>query len=175
MNNLKFGFLLIFSLLFFAFPDFIETAKAQEPSFPQPVAQGQRRGRQLIRLLNLSPEQIEQIRAINQETREQIRQAVQKQREARRALDLAIYADNPNAAEVEQRTRAFGEVQAEVSRLRARTEFRIRQVLTPEQLARFRELRRRSVETPMQQQQPAFAPPPQNRPKRLPVKNRPQF
>jgi len=178
MKNFKFTFFLIISLLAFVFPAFSHAVNAQEPGMPPPAAAAQddKRGEPLFRQLNLSPEQIEQIRVINRETREQMRGAVQKQRDARRALDMAIYADNSSTTEVEQRAREFAEAQAVVSKLRARTEFRIRQVLSAEQLARFRELRRRAIEqAPQQQQQPGFGAPRQNRQRRLPLKNRPPF
>ena len=177
MNNFKFTFFLIVSLSAFVFPAFSRSVSAQEPGMPPPAAAApdDKRGEPLFRQLNLSPEQIEQIRVINRETREQMRGAVQKQRDARRALDAAIYADNSSSAEVEQRAREFAEAQAVVSKLRARTEFRIRQVLSAEQLARFRELRRRAIEQAPQPQQPGFGQPGQNRRRRLPLKNRPPF
>jgi Spy/CpxP family protein refolding chaperone len=178
MKSFIFTFFLIVFLLSFVFPAFSSAVTAQEPGMPPPSAadQNDKRGEPLFRQLNLSPEQIEQIRVINRETREQMRGVVQKQRDARRALDAAIYADNSSSAEVEQRAREFAEAQAAVSKLRARTEFRIRQILSAEQLARFRVLRRRAIEqAPQQQQQPGFGAPRQNRPRRLPLKNRPPF
>lgn len=99
----------------------------------------------LLQQLNLAPEQVQQLRRINQETREQIRAANQRQREARRALDAAIYAENPSREEVERLTRELSQAQAEMLKLRTGVEFRIRQILTPEQLARFRELRQNAL------------------------------
>ncbi|MEP6924719.1 MAG: periplasmic heavy metal sensor [Pyrinomonadaceae bacterium] len=96
----------------------------------------------LLQLLNLSPDQIQQMRAINQEMRETVRAANMRLRQARRALDTAVYADTPNQAEVDQRVRALTNAQAEAIKLRADVEFRIRQILTPDQLIRFRDLRR---------------------------------
>lgn len=174
MKNLKFALFLLTSLLTFAFASFPPAAAAQEAPAP-PAAQNDKRGAPLLGLLNLTPEQINQIRAINLDTRGEIRAAAQKQRLARRALDAAIYAANPNSNEVEQRVREFGEAQAELSKLRARTEFRVRQVLTAEQLIRFRELRRRAVERATRRTQNEFGAPQQNSPKRLPLKNRPQL
>lgn len=95
----------------------------------------------LLQLLNLTPDQVRQIRVINQETRETARSANIRQRTARRALDAAIYADAPNEAEVDERARELGDAQADVIKTRASIEFRIRQVLTTEQLIRFRALR----------------------------------
>ena len=177
MKNFKFTFFFIISLFAFVFPAFSSAVSAQEPGMPPPAtaAQDDKRGEPLFRQLNLSPEQIEQIRVINRETREQMRQAAQKQRDARRAIDAAIYADNPNEAEVEQRAREFGDAQAEFSKMRARTEFRIRRILSAEQLAKFRELRRNASERALQPKQQGF-PPRQNRQnRRFPLKNRPPF
>lgn len=176
MKNFKFTYFLMLSLFAFVLPAFSPAANAQEPGMPPPAAAlDEKRGAPLFQLLNLTPEQINQIRAINLETRGQTREAAQKQRDARRALDIAIYADNPSAGEVERRAREFADAQAELSKLRARTEFRIRQVLTAEQLARFREARRRAIEKTSQQQRSGFGEPRQNRQKRLRLKNHPQF
>lgn len=101
----------------------------------------------LVRLLNLTPEQAQQIRAINQETREKVREANQRQRRARRALDEAIYAETPSREEVDRLSREFGEAQTAVAKIRTDIEFRIRQVMTAEQIARFRQLRQRAVQT----------------------------
>ncbi len=81
------------------------------------------------------------MRYINLETRETTRAANQRQRQARRRLDAAIYADAPSRTEVEQRAREFAEAQSEAVKLRANVEFRVRQILTAEQLVRFRQLR----------------------------------
>lgn len=113
-----------------------DAAKRQTPE------QNSNQPSNFLQLLNLTPAQIQQIRAVNQETRENVRTANQRQREARRALDAAIYADTPNQAEVDERARELGEAQAEAIKRRAQVEFRIRQLLTAEQLIRFRDLRR---------------------------------
>lgn len=174
MKNLNFPAFLMFLLLAFVFAAFSPAAKAQETRQPDAV-QTDKRDEPLFRQLNLSPEQIQKIRAIHLETRDQTREAAQKQRAARLALDAAIYAENPNAAEVEQRAREFGAAQAELSNLKARTEFRVRQVLNAEQLATFREVRRRASERVLKPSQPGFNAPRQNRLKRLPLKNRIRF
>lgn len=96
----------------------------------------------LLQLLNLTADQLQQIRFVNQETRESVRAANTRLREARRALDAAIYADSPNQAEVEQFASQLGQAQTEAIKIRAAVEFRIRQILTNEQLIRFRDLRR---------------------------------
>lgn len=119
----------------------------------------------LLQELNLSREQIQQIRRINQERKDVVLEAQRKSREANRALDAAIYADDATEDSIRELTKAAQLAQAEVIRERTVTEFLIRRVLTPEQLVKFRELREmmarrmqnRSVEqkTPAQQRRPA--------------------
>lgn len=176
MQKFKFAFFAQF--IFLVLLSFSNAAAQQAPpqqdeNPPQPAAEDDRRGEPLFRQLNLSFDQIRQIREINRSTRETMRDAVQKQREARRALDLAIYSEAANEQEVEQRARQFAEAQGELAKLRARTEFRIRQVLNKEQLARFIEVRRDAAENARTLRQKGF--PPQKRPLRQPVENKPGF
>jgi len=98
----------------------------------------------LRRVLNLTPEQRVQIGAIRRETEPQGRLLGERLRQARRALDEAIYAANPDEGVIEERVREVGEAQAAVVRLRSLTELRIRRVLSPEQLDAFRRLQRRT-------------------------------
>jgi Spy/CpxP family protein refolding chaperone len=98
----------------------------------------------LLQMLNLTPEQVKQIREINRDTREVLRANRQRVAAARAALDAAIYAENPATDDVAQRTRELSDAQAELLRTNTDREFRIRQVLTNEQLARFLELQRQA-------------------------------
>jgi Spy/CpxP family protein refolding chaperone len=125
----------------------------------------------LLRVLNLTPEQRAQIKAIRRETEPQGRQLGQRLRQARRALDEAIYSDNPVESVVEERVREVSAAQAAVLRLRTFTELKIRRVLSPEQLNAFRQLQRRprrqqpqrmnqtSPQTSPQRDSPAASPP----------------
>jgi Spy/CpxP family protein refolding chaperone len=110
----------------------------------------------LLRVLNLTPEQRAQIRAIRRDTEIQVRSLGMRLRQARRALDEAIYADNPDERVIEERVREVGAAQAAVLRMRAFTELKIRRVLSPEQLQAFRRLqsrpRRRQQEEEQQKQ-----------------------
>ena len=96
----------------------------------------------LFRALNLTPEQRAQIAAIRRETEPQGRLLGARLRQARRALDEAIYSANPDERVVEERTRELAAAQAAVVRLRTFTELKIRRVLSPEQLNTFRRLQR---------------------------------
>ena len=99
------------------------------------------RGRDPLRELNLTLDQLQQIRAIREQNREEWRAVRQRLGEAFRALDEAVYADNVNDALIEERARELGAAQAAVSRMRAFTELKIRRLLTPEQLNTLRALR----------------------------------
>jgi Spy/CpxP family protein refolding chaperone len=95
----------------------------------------------LLQALNLTGEQIQQIRRINAARRPIMQEAQQRLRLANRNLDQAIYADEPNEELVKERAKEASLAQAEVIKERTITEFMIRKVLTPEQLQKFRELR----------------------------------
>jgi Spy/CpxP family protein refolding chaperone len=97
----------------------------------------------LLRALNLTPEQRAQIKAIRRETEPQGRLLGMRLMQARRALDEAIYADNPDDRVIEERVREVGAAQSAVLRMRALTELKIRRVLSTEQLNTFRQLQRR--------------------------------
>jgi Spy/CpxP family protein refolding chaperone len=132
------------------------TTRAQDKG-AQPASQGadepesagaqtpEKKGAGLLASLNLSPEQREQIRAIRLQTEREGRPLLVRMRQARRALDAAIYSDNTDESIVAARLREFTAAQAEVARLRAFTELRVRRVLMPEQLNTLREMRRQAL------------------------------
>jgi Spy/CpxP family protein refolding chaperone len=134
----------------------VQQARAQsaqqpaQPDAPQAVQQegarrpGRAAGNALMKRLNLTPEQRERLREIRRQREAEARELTRRVRQARRALDEAIYADTVDEALVEQRTRALSEAQAAALRLRAATELKVRGVLTPEQLRAFRQLRRQA-------------------------------
>jgi Spy/CpxP family protein refolding chaperone len=122
---------------------------AQDGQPPAPAASESRRrtgDRQLIRALNLTPEQRAEIARIRLETRQQNRLIGQRIRHARRVLEEAIYSPAVDEQAVEERAREVAAGETARVRLRAQTELRIRRLLTPEQLDVFRELRRRAAE-----------------------------
>lgn len=99
-----------------------------------------------IRQLNLTPEQREQIRSIREQRKEERAAINQRVREANRALEQALDADNPDEAVVEQRMRDLAGAQASAMRMRIFTEVRIRRVLTLEQRNLLRTLRQQAQE-----------------------------
>jgi Spy/CpxP family protein refolding chaperone len=96
--------------------------------------------------LGLSPDQLNQIRRINRERRPRMIDARRALGEAQRNLDMAIYADIVSEPDVQARIKEFQSAEAELARVRFESELSIRKVLTPEQLVRFREIRRRFAE-----------------------------
>jgi Spy/CpxP family protein refolding chaperone len=94
--------------------------------------------------LNLSPDQIQKIRAINSELKDQRQAANLKLRQAQRALAEAVESPTPNETLIDQRSRELADAQAATIRLRSLTESRILQVMTPEQRIKLREMRQRN-------------------------------
>lgn len=95
----------------------------------------------LLQELDLTREQIQQIRRINQERRPVMQEAQRRWRMANRDLDLAIYADDSTEERVKELLKAAQVAHAELLKERTLTEYLIRKVLTPEQLVKFRNLR----------------------------------
>lgn len=111
----------------------------------QPSAAPDSQGGDLIRQLNLTPEQREQIRTIRGD--KQVERALinQRLRETNRALEEALEADAPDEALIDQRVRELAAAQASVMRMRIMTEIRIRRVLTPEQRALLKTLQQQAM------------------------------
>ena len=123
-------------------------ARAQTPTTQNPVEPADAQVNQAnqipsLRPLNLTPEQVQKIRDIYAETNDQRQAAIMKVRQARRALTDALESTTPNQPLIEQRSREFADAQADNIRQRSLIETRIqRDVLTPEQRVRVREMRR---------------------------------
>ncbi|MBA3695034.1 MAG: periplasmic heavy metal sensor [Acidobacteria bacterium] len=101
----------------------------------------------LLAELELSQEQIRQIRRINREKQPLIREAQQRLGEAKRNLDQAIYADTVDESDVQTKLKEVQIAQAEVFKIRSTTEFAVRKILTVGQLVKFREVRQRFTQT----------------------------
>lgn len=99
---------------------------------------------QMLGPLNLAPDQIQKIRGINADLREERQAANQRLRMAQRSLAEAIQSPIPDEAVIAQRSKEVADAQANTIRLRSLTEARILQVLTPEQRVKLRELRQRN-------------------------------
>lgn len=127
------------------------TEATQEADAPQAENAPRRNRRddakgELLSRLNLTPEQREQIRLIRQQTETDVRALMPRIRQARRALDRAIYLESADESVIEARVRELSAAQSEALRLRTLTELKIRRVLTPEQLDILRDLRRQGFD-----------------------------
>ncbi len=117
----------------------------QDARFGQPGQPMERRPN-LLEELGLSREQIQSVRKLNQE-RKPVEQAARKRfQDANKALNMAIYADSVDDAEYRARLTEFQDAQAELARIKFSNELAVRRLLTPAQLVRFRDLRRRFAE-----------------------------
>ncbi|HYJ92600.1 MAG TPA: Spy/CpxP family protein refolding chaperone [Pyrinomonadaceae bacterium] len=138
-----------FFLVFLLALGFVGIAAAQDglPANGAPPADGGPKAKRprpnLLRILGLSPEQMQQVRKMNQERKPLMEAATQRLRAANRALDEAIYADNIDQAAFQAKLKELQAAQAEVARLRFTSELEVRKILTPDQLTRFRDLRQR--------------------------------
>ncbi len=100
----------------------------------------------IMQELELTREQIQQIRRINQARRPIMQEAQRRWRMANRDLDLAVYADDSTDEQVKELTKAAQLAQADLLKERTLTEYLIRKVLTPEQLVKFRNLRQQLIQ-----------------------------
>ena len=128
--------------------------RAQTQDQQNPNAQTQtNQADQMLGPLNLSPDQIQKIRGINAELRDERQAANLRLRTAQRALAEAIQSPAPDEALIAQRSKEVADAQANTIRLRSLTEARVLQVLTPEQRVKLRELRQRNQALRRQQNQ----------------------
>ena len=95
----------------------------------------------LIPRLNLTQDQIQRIRMIQRDTKDERAAIGMRLREANRALDVALDADVLDENLIQQRIQEFSTAQAAQLRHRIQTEVRIRRVLTQEQLVTLRDLK----------------------------------
>jgi Spy/CpxP family protein refolding chaperone len=123
----------------------VQVSAQTPPQTPVDPAQSQTQA-QLPDLapLNLSPDQIQKIRGINAELKDQRQAANQKLRQAQRALAEAVESPTPNETLIDQRSHELADAQLNTIRLRSLAEARILQVMTPEQRVRLREMRQRN-------------------------------
>ena len=96
-----------------------------------------------LKQLGLSRDQLQRIRALNQERKPLMDAAQMRLRMANRSLDGTIYSDTATETDFQARLKDFQMAQAEVAKIRFMNEFGVRRILTAEQLTRFRQLRDR--------------------------------
>lgn len=140
--------LLTLSMAFFLLGTYVvasaQTTQEQNATEPVP-APTQNQPANPFAGLDLKPDQIQKIRMINAELKDERQTAVLRLRQAQRALNEAVESTTPNESLIAQRSREVAEAQAHTIRLRSLTEARVLQVLTPEQRVRLREMQRRNM------------------------------
>ena len=136
----------VLAILLTAFAFSTVRAQDETPTDTPPQNFNQQRRPNLLAELDLTKNQIQEIRRINQDSKSKRQEAHQRVIEAQKALDRAIYADSADEAEIQTLLKNFQTAQAEVFKIKAMTEFAVRNILTPEQLVKFREIRQRFME-----------------------------
>ena len=116
----------------------------QQQNSGDPV-QTQTQADQMLGPLNLTQDQIQKIRSINAELRDERDAANLRLRMAQRSLREAIQSPTPDETLISQRAKEVADAQANTIRLRSLTEARILQVLTPDQRMKLRELRQEAL------------------------------
>jgi Spy/CpxP family protein refolding chaperone len=95
----------------------------------------------LAEALGLSADQIQQIRLLNQKRRPEMQNAQLRFQLVKEELDEYVYSDSINETTLQTKLRAVVEAQAEITKIRLMSEMAVRNVLTPAQLVKFRDLR----------------------------------
>jgi Spy/CpxP family protein refolding chaperone len=117
----------------------------QEPQDPQSTPPGPPQDApDLLSKLRLSPDQIQRIRLIQRDTKDERASIGLRLREANRALEESLDSETVDENVIDERMQAVNAAQNAQLRLRIQTEIRIRRVLNPDQLAMLREIRLRA-------------------------------
>jgi Spy/CpxP family protein refolding chaperone len=135
-------FFIIFTISVFTFAAFAQVEQTNQTDQPD-----QPKRPNLLKELGLSLEQVKAIRTINQEQKPKMETAQRTFRQARKALDDAVYAEEFVETDVQAKNKVVQLAQAEITKVKTETEVAIRKVLTPEQLIKFRELRIRLIQS----------------------------
>ncbi len=90
----------------------------------------------LVRVLNLTPDQVQKLQAIRRQYKDQILQTSQQLRQARQQLSEAIAGTAP-ADEVRVKHRQVDALQQQLGDLRFESTLAVRELLTPEQRAKY--------------------------------------
>ena len=96
----------------------------------------------ILRQLNLTDAQREQIKALTDEHRAQsdAQSPARKLVELQRALEAAVFADTPDNAQIDQLRAGIADAEAATLAARVELQLKIAQILTPEQRKQAREL-----------------------------------
>ncbi len=141
MKKNKFLTLIFTFLLMFLTISFVNAQDQTAPDNQTPNPNQTARPFKIWQELGLSRDQIQEIQRINKQRKPVMQVAQQKWREANRTLDAAVYADVTTEEDVKTKLKEAQFAQADLLKERATTEYLIRNVLTPDQLIKFRQLR----------------------------------
>lgn len=94
----------------------------------------------ILRLLNLTPEQMRRVQDVRRRFGPQLERLRQQVQDRRDALRQATYGERLDLTLLEQGIRELIEAESELIRLETQLEVEFRNILTPEQLAQFREI-----------------------------------
>lgn len=119
-----------------------QTATQQPPT--QDATQTQTQAPNLQTELGLTPDQIQKWRALNQELRPQEVAGNVRVRQAKRALDEAMEAQNPNEEVIKQRAKELADAQSAKTQLEALRQARVLQILTPDQRVKLKEIKEKN-------------------------------
>jgi Spy/CpxP family protein refolding chaperone len=101
---------------------------------------------QVLRSLGLTQEQWQMARRLHQKLGPQMQQLHDELEERQDAFNQAMFSDPYNPKLIEERLQAVLEKQQQVMRAQMEMERGFREILTPAQLERFRELQNRQLE-----------------------------
>jgi protein CpxP len=132
---------------------------------------GHRQGLEMLRQLDLTDQQRQQVRTIMENHKSDFQQVRQRIRTAVEAQHAAATATPPDEATIRAKATEVGTAEGDLAVLLARVRTEVFQILTPEQQAKSQELQaqraqrreqmREKMQQHQQQQQPPAAPPAQ--------------
>ncbi len=97
---------------------------------------------QLMDALSLTPDQRQRINGIHNSHQDEAIAVGQRLRQARQKLDRALWTENYNEGQVKQLSEELAQAQADQIRLQFRVNSEIRNIITNEQIRRFRQKER---------------------------------
>ncbi len=130
-------------LVLVAFASFASAQKREFASTDTKPPRNRSKQLRIFKQLGLSQEQIQQIRQINRETRPQRRASAIRLRQTKKELDDSIYADEFDKNVVQTKLQSFLDAQAQFIKINRMNEVAIRNILTPQQIVRFRGIRKK--------------------------------
>ena len=127
----------ISAIIFYSFSNVLA-----QPDPPPPGNQFvENRQPNLLQQLNLTKDQIQQLRVVNREWQPRLQKSQRDFKTAQLELDEAIYLEETNDEIIKTKMDAVNATHSEMIRTRTMLQTLIRKILTKEQMGRFRQLR----------------------------------